>query len=75
MKLSLNWLSDWTSIDRDVPALCELLTMAGLEVDGYESVAEGLDGVVIEYVRTANNTRTRINFPFARFLTVNRHKP
>lgn len=50
MKLSLNWLSDWTSIDRDVPALCELLTMAGLEVDGYESVAEGLDGVVIGYV-------------------------
>ena len=50
MKLSLNWLSDWTRIDRDVPALCELLTMAGLEVDGYESVADGLDGVVIGHV-------------------------
>ena len=47
MKLSLNWLSQWTRIDRSVEDLCELLTMAGLEVDGHEAVGEGLDGVVI----------------------------
>ena len=50
MKLSLNWLSEWTCVDRDVTALCELLTMAGLEVDGYEAVGEGLENVVIGHV-------------------------
>ncbi|MEM7468849.1 MAG: phenylalanine--tRNA ligase subunit beta, partial [Pseudomonadota bacterium] len=50
MKLSVNWLSKWTTIDREIPALCDLLTMAGLEVDGVESVAEGLSNVVVGHV-------------------------
>ena len=47
MKLSVNWLSEWTTVDKSIDDLCDALTMAGLEVDGVEELGEGLEGVVI----------------------------
>jgi phenylalanyl-tRNA synthetase beta chain len=47
MKVSLNWLSTWVPINLDVPSLCDLLTMAGLEVDGHEPAAASLENVVV----------------------------
>ncbi|MGR8949632.1 MAG: phenylalanine--tRNA ligase subunit beta [Gammaproteobacteria bacterium] len=52
MKLSVNWLSQWTEHDGNIPALCDALTMAGLEVDGVETVGEGLTNVVVGQVES-----------------------
>ncbi len=50
MKISEHWLQEWIkpSITRD--ALCEMLTMAGLEVEDVSPVAEKFSGVVIAEV-------------------------
>ena len=47
MKISEQWLREWVSPPGDTQQLAEQLTMAGLEVDGVESAAPDLDGVVI----------------------------
>ncbi len=47
MKFSEAWLREWVDPDLDSAALTHRLTMLGLEVDGTESVAPALDGVVV----------------------------
>lgn len=47
MKLSENWLREWVDPDITTNELCDQLTMAGLEVEGFESVAPDLKQVVI----------------------------
>jgi phenylalanyl-tRNA synthetase beta chain len=47
MKFSENWLRDLVAIDAPREALVERLTMAGLEVEGVETLGEGLVEVVI----------------------------
>ena len=47
MKFSEAWLREWVSPDIGRDALLEQLTMAGLEVDGVESVAGPLQGTVV----------------------------
>jgi phenylalanyl-tRNA synthetase beta chain len=46
MKLSLNWLKEYVNIEWSPTALCDALTMVGLEVEGLEPVAQDLEGVV-----------------------------
>ncbi len=46
MKVSLNWLKEYVDIAVSPPVLCNALTMAGLEVEGFESVGDGLERVV-----------------------------
>ncbi len=50
MKVSLQWLSKWVPVDLEIQELCDLLTMAGLEVDGHESASVGLDKVIVGHV-------------------------
>lgn len=50
MKVSLRWLSKWVPVDLEIQELCDLLTMAGLEVDGHESASVGLDKVIVGHV-------------------------
>lgn len=50
MQLSERWLREWVEIDWDGERLCHELTMAGLEVDAYRSLAGGFAGVVIAQV-------------------------
>ena len=50
MNISLNWLSDYVDAGLDADALAELLTMSGLEVEGLESTAPALEGVVVGHV-------------------------
>ncbi len=38
MKVTLDWLQEFTPLSADLEGLCDLLTMAGLEVDGTEAV-------------------------------------
>jgi phenylalanyl-tRNA synthetase beta chain len=48
MRISLQWLGEW--LDGEVPAAKELaarLTMAGLEIEGIESAAPPLEGVIV----------------------------
>ena len=44
MKFSKNWLKEFVDIDLSTEELCDQLTMAGLEVDGYESFQSKLTG-------------------------------
>ncbi len=51
MKVSLNWLKDFVEIRMELRDLVNLLTMAGLEVEGATSVGEGLNDVVVAEIR------------------------
>ena len=55
MKISLNWLKDYISLDESPEEISEKLTATGLEVEGletYEQIKGGLEGVVIGEVLT-----------------------
>lgn len=47
MKISENWLHEWVNPSISTEDLVAQLTMAGLEVDGVESVAKDFTGVVV----------------------------
>lgn len=47
MKFSERWLREWVDPPLDTEGLVQVLTMAGLEVDGYAAVAPPLAGVVV----------------------------
>jgi len=47
MKFSEAWLREWVNPDLGRDALLQQLTMAGLEVDGFEAVAKHFSGVVV----------------------------
>ena len=44
MQFSKNWLKDFIDIDLSTETICSQLTMAGLEVDGYEDVSSKITG-------------------------------
>ena len=51
MKLSMNWLSDYTDVkDVDIKAYCDRMTDTGSKVEGYETLAEEISGVVCGHV-------------------------
>ncbi|MCP5302641.1 MAG: phenylalanine--tRNA ligase subunit beta [Pseudomonadales bacterium] len=52
MKFSEKWIREWVNPDIDSQQLVAQLTMAGLEVDGIESVAGKFEGVVVAEVVT-----------------------
>ena len=47
MKFSEQWLREWVNPANDTQALMDQITMAGLEVDGFEPVAGKFSGVVV----------------------------
>lgn len=52
MKVSLNWLKDYVEIRMGIAELTDLLTMAGLEVEGVTSVGEGFEKVVVAEIQS-----------------------
>jgi phenylalanyl-tRNA synthetase beta chain len=50
MKVSLNWLRDYVDFDGTPAALAELLTMAGVEVEGVETRGVNIDKVVVAQI-------------------------
>ncbi len=50
MKVSLNWLREFVELPPTTGALCELLTMAGVEVEGVETRGAAFDKVVVAQV-------------------------
>jgi phenylalanyl-tRNA synthetase beta chain len=52
MKVSLNWLKDYVEIRIELKELINLLTMAGLEVEGATPVGEGFDKVVVAEIHS-----------------------
>ena len=56
MILSENWLREWVNPDLDAEALAHTLTMAGLEVDAVTPLADGLSGVVVAEIVSAEPT-------------------
>lgn len=53
MKVSLNWLKELVDLPADVPALCDLLTKAGVEVEGIETRGVSSDKVIVAQVLEA----------------------
>ncbi|WP_043525880.1 phenylalanine--tRNA ligase subunit beta [Litchfieldella xinjiangensis] len=51
MKFSEQWLREWVSPQLTPQELADQVTMAGLEVDAVEPVAESFSGVVVGHVR------------------------
>ena len=47
MKFSEQWLRQWVNVEASTQELVDKLTMAGLEVDGVESVAAQFSGIVV----------------------------
>ena len=47
MKFSRSWLEEWVNPIPEDEEFFHQLTMAGLEVDGYEKLGKGLSGVVV----------------------------
>lgn len=50
MKVSLNWLSELVELPASVPQLCELLTLAGVEVEGIHTRGVSIEKVVVAQV-------------------------
>ncbi|ADL11945.1 phenylalanine--tRNA ligase subunit beta [Acetohalobium arabaticum] len=55
MKVSYNWLQDYIDFDYTPEELASKLTMAGLEVDGIEYQAEGLEDIIIGEILEVND--------------------
>ena len=47
MRVSYNWLQEYVDCELPPAELADLLTMAGLEVEGIEEVGSALKGVVV----------------------------
>ena len=47
MKVSLNWLRELVELPPTVPALVDLLTMAGVEVEGIETTGCSIANIVV----------------------------
>lgn len=53
MDISWNWLSEWVELEGlDVETVGHRLTMAGLEVDGVETIGAGLEEIVVGRIDT-----------------------
>lgn len=50
MKFSLNWLRQWVELPNDVGQLAELLTLAGVEIEGIETRGANFDQVVVAQI-------------------------
>ena len=53
MKFTLSWLRDHLETECSLTEICDALTMIGLEVDGVEDRAKGLEGFVVGHVLEA----------------------
>ena len=51
MKVSLNWLRELVDLPPSVPALVDLLTLAGVEVEGVETTGVAIANVVVAQIR------------------------
>ena len=50
MKVSLNWLAEFVELPPSVPALVDLLTLAGVEVEGIDSRGVSVEKVVVAQI-------------------------
>src|SRR5436190_23195992 len=50
MKVSLNWLRELVELPPSVPALVDLLTLAGVEVEGVETTGCSIPNVVVAQI-------------------------
>ncbi|HWL52502.1 MAG TPA: phenylalanine--tRNA ligase subunit beta [Chthoniobacteraceae bacterium] len=54
MKVSLNWLKERVDLPAEVATLCDLLTRAGVEVEGIEQSGVAIDKVVVAQILESN---------------------
>lgn len=46
MKVSLNWLKDYVSIDKEIRDYCEIMTHTGTKVEGYEILGDDIKNII-----------------------------
>ena len=51
MKFSVNWLGEFVELPESTEALAELLTLAGVEIEGVEKRGGDFDNVVIGQIK------------------------
>ncbi|WP_075883471.1 phenylalanine--tRNA ligase subunit beta [Candidatus Protochlamydia sp. W-9] len=47
MRIPLSWLKEYIDLNLEPVEIAKILTMAGLEVDGYEEIGKGFSGVIV----------------------------
>lgn len=52
MKISENWLREWVNPPADIRQIADQLTLAGLEVEGIDSIVTDFSGVVVAKVKS-----------------------
>ncbi|MEX2016138.1 MAG: phenylalanine--tRNA ligase subunit beta, partial [Candidatus Hydrogenedentales bacterium] len=52
MLVSLNWLREYVALEDSVDALCDRMTMLGLEIEGVQRLGAGVQGVVIGQIQS-----------------------
>ena len=50
MQFSKNWLKEFIDINLSTEEICDQLTMAGLEVDGYEHQKSQITGLSLIHI-------------------------
>ena len=53
MKFSVNWLREFVDLPSSVDELAELLTMAGIEIEGIEKRGANFDKVVVAQIKAS----------------------
>ncbi len=53
MKFSVNWLREFVDLPPSVDALAELLTLAGVEIEGTEQRGANIDKVVVAQINAS----------------------
>jgi phenylalanyl-tRNA synthetase beta chain len=54
MKFSVNWLREFVALPNDIDKLCELLTLAGVEIEAIEQRGAKIDKVIVSQITVAS---------------------
>ncbi|HRR37099.1 MAG TPA: hypothetical protein P5535_08530, partial [Clostridia bacterium] len=52
MKAPISWLRDFVDIDEDIKRFCNLMTVTGTKVEGYNQAGAEISGVVTGKILT-----------------------
>lgn len=55
MRVSLNWLKDYVTVDLPPADLAHLLTMSGLEVEALDPLGQSLEGILVAKILSISN--------------------
>ena len=66
MKFSLNWLREFLDLPDKIDHLADLLTLAGVEIEGIEMRGAKIDNIIVAQITASSQHPTLIVSPFAK---------